>query len=60
MGGTSRKNAKLLAKYFNEYASKTVDFNINCEALYGKDVTKEIIKKCIYFWPVLPRKGLLW
>ena len=48
-GGTSEKHAELLAKYFQEYANEHVEFNINCEVLYGKDVTikkmKEVLDK---------------
>ena len=36
-GGTSRKHAELLAKYFIEYANKNDKFDINCKILNGKD-----------------------
>lgn len=46
-GGTSRKNAELLSKYFTEYANKNDCFNIHCEILYGENVTLEKIKKAL-------------
>lgn len=46
-GGTSRKHAELLAKYFVEYANKNDEFEINCKILYGKDVTLEKMKKAL-------------
>ncbi len=46
-GGTSRKHAELLAKYFIEYANKNDEFEINCKILYGKDVTLEKMKKTL-------------
>ncbi len=46
-GGTSRKHAELLAKYFVEYANKNDGFDINCKILYGKDVTLENMKKTL-------------
>ena len=46
-GGTSRKHAELLAKYFTEYANKNDEFDINCKILYGKDVTLEKMKKTL-------------
>lgn len=42
-GGTSRKHAELLAKYFVEYANNNEEFDINCKILYGRDVTHEKI-----------------
>ena len=46
-GGTSRKHAELLAKYFVEYANKNDKFDINCIILNGKDVTLEKMKKAL-------------
>ena len=46
-GGTSRKHAELLAKYFTEYANKNDEFDINCKILYGKDVTLKKMKKTL-------------
>ena len=46
-GGTSRKHAELLAKYFVEYANQNKEFNIKCEVLYGKDVNIDAMKNCI-------------
>ena len=46
-GGTSRKHAELLAKYFVEYANKNDKFDINCKILNGKDVTLEKMKKAL-------------
>ena len=43
-GGTSKENAALLAEYFVNYANENKDFNINCEILYGKDVTLDKMK----------------
>lgn len=43
-GGTSRKHAELLAKYFTEYANNNDEFDIRCKILYGKDVTIEKMK----------------
>ena len=40
-GGTSRKNAELLTKYFVEYANNNKQFDIKCKILYGNDVTLE-------------------
>ncbi len=40
-GGTSRKHAELLAKYFSKYANENKYFNIHCKILYGKNVTLE-------------------
>ena len=37
-GGTSRKHAKLLAKYFTEFANKNTDFNIKCTILSKNQV----------------------
>ena len=46
-GGTSKKHAELLAKYFVEYANKNKNFNINCKVLYGKDVNINNMKKVL-------------
>lgn len=46
-GGTSRKHAELLAKYFVEYANKNDKFDINCIILNGKDVTLEKMKRVL-------------
>ena len=40
-GGTSRKHAEKLAKYFVEYANENPSFNIHCKILYGENVTLE-------------------
>ena len=49
MGGTSRENAELLAKYFVEYANNNENFDIKCEILSGSDVTlnkmREVLNK---------------
>ena len=41
-GGTSRKHAQLLAKYFVEYAN-----NNKCKILYGENVTLEKMKNSL-------------
>ena len=46
-GGTSKRNAELLAKYFVEYANKNDKFDVNCEILYGKEVTLDKIKDTV-------------
>ena len=43
-GGTSRKNAEMLARKFVNF-SNNQDFNIKCRILTGEDVTLENIKK---------------
>ena len=43
-GGTSKKHAELLAKYFVEFANRNDDFDIKCKILYGENVTLERIK----------------
>ena len=43
-GGTSRKHAELLAKYFVDF-TKNNYINIKCEILNGKEVTLENMKK---------------
>ena len=40
-GGTSRKHAELLAKYFTKYTNENNQFDLNCEILYDEDVTLE-------------------
>ena len=40
-GGTSRKHAELLAKYFTKYTNENNQFDLDCEILYGEDVTLE-------------------
>lgn len=52
-GGTSRKHAELLAKYFTKYANENDSFNISCEILNGKDVNLEKMKE------VLENKGVI-
>lgn len=44
-GGTSKEHAELLSKYFIKYANSDPKFDIHCKALYGKDVTLEVMKK---------------
>ena len=46
-GGTSKKHAELLAKYFTEYANNTDEFDINCKILYGENVTLERLKESL-------------
>ena len=46
-GGTSRKHAELLAKYFGEYANSNKQFDIKCEILYGENVTLEKMKNSL-------------
>ena len=46
-GGTSKKHAQLLAKYFVEYANSHNEFNIHCKSLYGENVTLDNMKKCL-------------
>ena len=46
-GGTSKKHAELLAKYFTEYANKNEYFNINCKILYGNNVTLDRMKDAL-------------
>lgn len=43
-GGTSRKHAELLAKYFVEFANNNKSFDIKCKILYGENVTLERMK----------------
>jgi hypothetical protein len=44
-GGTSRKHAELLAKYFVEYANNNEKFNINCTILTKEQVNLNEMKK---------------
>lgn len=46
-GGTSREHAELLSKYFIEYANNNDEFDINCETLYGENVTLDKMKKVL-------------
>lgn len=46
-GGTSIKHAELLAKYFVEYANKSIDFDINCEIISNDKVNVEYLKECL-------------
>lgn len=46
-GGTSRKHAELLAKYFVEYANNSKQFDIKCKILYGDDTTLEKMKNSL-------------
>ncbi len=46
-GGTSRKHAELLAKYFVEYANDNDQFDIKCKILYGENVTLERMKNSL-------------
>ena len=46
-GGTSRKHAQLLAKYFVEYANNNKHFDIKCKILYGENVTLEKMKNSL-------------
>ena len=46
-GGTSRKHAELLAKYFVEYANNNENFDINCIILSGSDVTLDKMREVL-------------
>ncbi len=46
-GGTSRKHAQLLSKYFVEYANNNKEFDIHCKILYGENVTLERMKETL-------------
>lgn len=46
-GGTSRKHAELLAKYFSSFANENREFDIRCKILYGENITLEKIKNCL-------------
>lgn len=52
-GGTSRKHAEMLARYFTEYANKNKDFNINCIVLSKDKVNLNDMKK------TLDKKGVI-
>ena len=44
-GGTSRKHAELLARYFVKYANENSGFNINCKVLSKEQVNLKDMKK---------------
>jgi hypothetical protein len=46
-GGTSRRHAELLAKYFVEYANLNDEFDIHCRILYGEDINLDVMKKTL-------------
>ena len=46
-GGTSRKHAELLARYFVKYANENKDFNINCKVLSKEEVNLEEMKETV-------------
>lgn len=46
-GGTSRKNAELLARYFVKYANESDSFDINCVILSKEEVNLDDMKKTI-------------
>lgn len=46
-GGTSRKHAELLARYFVKYANENDDFKINCKVLSKEDVNLDEMKKTV-------------
>ena len=46
-GGTSKKHAESLARYFVDYSNENDEFDIKCEILYGDDVTLDIMKKTL-------------
>ena len=46
-GGTSRKSAGELAKFFVEHANKDERFNIDCRVLTGEEVNLEEMKKTL-------------
>ena len=46
-GGTSRKHAELLARYFSKYANENKDFNINCKVLSKEEVNLEEKKETV-------------
>ena len=52
-GGTSRKHAELLAKYFTKYTNENNKFDLNCEILYDEDVTLEKMQN------VFKKKGVI-
>lgn len=46
-GGTSRKHAEMLARYFEEYANNNKGFNINCKVLSKDKVNLNDMKKTL-------------
>lgn len=46
-GGTSRRHAELLARYFVKYANETPDFNIKCKVLSKEEVNLENMKNTV-------------
>lgn len=46
-GGTSRKHAELLARYFVKYANENDDFKINCKVLSKEEVNLDEMKKTV-------------
>ena len=46
-GGTSRKHAELLARYFSKYANENDNFKINCKVLSKEEVNLEEMKKTV-------------
>ena len=46
-GGTSRKHAELLARYFSKYANENKDFNIICKVLSKEEVNLEEMKETV-------------
>lgn len=46
-GGTSRRHAELLARYFVKYANENNDFHICCKVLSKNEVNLDDMKKCV-------------
>lgn len=46
-GGTSRKHAELLARYFVKYANDNLDFNIKCRVLSKDEVNLDDMKDTV-------------
>ena len=46
-GGTSRKHAELLARYFTKYANENKNFKINCKVLSKEEVNLEEMKNTV-------------
>lgn len=46
-GGTSRKHAELLARYFTKYANENENFKINCKVLSKEEVNLEEMKNTV-------------
>ena len=46
-GGTSRKHAELLARYFVKYANENENFNIRCKVLTKEEVSLSDMKKVV-------------